>query len=437
MTEDQTPMPENTIKSNTAIKWALKNKLFITAVTMFLSIAGYFLAPYFNASMEECIKEHPNNGYLNCVWMKTDQLIQNTALDHIESPPGIAVFLPNPQLEGAFYRDGQIQKSGFIKGRDTYLSTHTRKVNLEFEYYVLDKDRKDGEPLLKNRLLQKMKHLYKENGIRIFILTMSSTASEIRSVFAEWRHTLNQEKPVLIFTVASAPGLVSRKDGIYRSYIRSREETEALASHAVNAGLHHVGIFFITRTLGANDEFYGEKTRELFAKLFLLEAGETSDWDVIQSGNNASAQVKKFLKKHNHKKSGAFVVGYGKMFQRTLQALIDEKFQGNILTVSTYSESSWRPKTSQDTHSDIHFTYPYLRTTDHSTNHRGVVQLFSQNTLLKALNFAAESNSIEEFETSWYNKQCYILNNGPEEDCLINGDSLVHIKVRRAEQDSQ
>ncbi len=139
----------------------------------------------------------------------------------------IQVFLPkwdDSALKGDFYQDGRVQYEGF-KQADIHDGANISS-RLEVKYQPL------YEYSTAKEILDLMEQLYKE-GSTYFVMTMSGKAGLILDGFKQWHNQIvgtgrNREKrnklaPVLIVTVASAPGLADAENGIVRWYIRSEE----------------------------------------------------------------------------------------------------------------------------------------------------------------------------------------------------------------------
>lgn len=376
--------------------------------------------------------------FFSCFLRFAKERIENT--EQNSNALGIAVFFPNPEHVGSAYQDGKIQRDGFKAARETFARSANRDVATTFEVYSFDNNNDNGEiSRTEDRIISKMKDLYKSSSrTRIFIVTMSSISYKVKPLFISWRESLPKiDRPVLIFTVASSPELAHSEVGVYRTYVRSEEETDVLADFAANTNLKNIGVFYITQNINKDDELYGSNSKKLFIKKFTNgnQDRKTHSFEILSNGSNADTAIAKFLDISNDPSSGALVIGYGDMLSKTLQSLVARKFVGVILSTSTLSQNEWLESINFN---DIRIAYAYPRFSESPPPpaEGGVVSLFSKNTLLKALHIASEIkfNSIREFENRWLSSQCSIIPNKVDyaqvsEECLTSGDSLVHMQV--------
>ena len=360
----------------------------------------------------------------------------------------VMIFFPDPTRadgkDGAPYQDGFVQHQAFNSAIKQFQHENPQYIRrnepiLETYYFRPRETDKDKRPL-SARLTDKMKKSYDDKKARIFLVTMSSAIESVTPDFIKWRAEcidLHKEPPILIATVASAPGLADSRNGIYRLYIRSTEESVQLANYL--AWAHKVqicGVFYITRTEGRDDEAYGRGARIAFAERWqALGLGRPQFYDVTSDTSNAKTQISEFMRivKNNTArvdapKFGAFVVGYGNMFKTTLDELISQGFQGPIVCASTLTVPSWQP--SEDTADQRIFTVMPKCPIGIDTlapNERNVIYLIAQATLLKTMHCAAEVRTTDKFAISWPHT------NGVENkisiEYLANGDTIISVNV--------
>jgi len=315
-------------------------------------------------------------------------------------PLKVAVFYPDPSRTGAAYEDGAIQQSGFQTAYDEFAQRNSAPQQPAWSPYLLPQD--NGNTSLRNDLLPRIQRLYAE-GYRVFVLTMSSAVQDVRPVFESWRRQLTEDDaPILICTVASAPGIASRKDGILSFYVRSEEEARELARYAAwKQGLRRLGVFYLTESAERPNAYgYGgfttvshEFTRDLH--------GTVDPYPVLSSGDNAAAEVAKFIAGAQGRDVGAFIIGYDTMLKETLKALIAAGFGGPILTTSTLTEAQWQPD-DRSHDSMIYTVIPHRDEIEgRPVAENGVVYLFSKLTLASALKCASANGSVRAFVDCW------------------------------------
>jgi hypothetical protein len=324
----------------------------------------------------------------------------------------VAVFYPDPSLKGAPYEDGKVQLQGFQSTSDDYPDAR-----LETYRFPAENDNRS----FKAELMPKIQDLYK-NGYRIFIVTMSAASTGIKTAFKEWatQYKGNDDAPILIATVASAPGIADAEAGIFRFYVRSQEEASELARYAAwKDGLEKVGVFYV-------DDPYGEGGRDTFNHEFHLDLGrQTENYDVQKSGSNASQRVREFMVRAQTARVGAFVVGYDAMLRETVEDLVKSGFRGPILCSSTLTAPAWQPRVNTDGH-EIVTVVPH-RDGPHAQAEDNVVFFFSRITLRRALQCASQSRTAREFTLHWQRQGND--NGGIEAHHLVDGDAIIPMAV--------
>lgn len=345
--------------------------------------------------------------------------------------PRIAVFFPDPNATGDNYRDGLVQEAAFkqaILEADDHLPPELRPTLVPYRFTG-----NLGNQSAQDFVLAKMKTLY-EDGHRVFIVTMSNVASPLRVPFSTWRHALldsGLEAPLLISTVASAPGLANVKEGLLRYYVRSEDEAAELARFAAwKLDILRVAVFFITNTEGETDNAYGRGGLETFRDEFTRLGGRTENYGVVLDGNNAASQVGRFLAEDSAKnlsrRKGAFVVGFGDMLRKTVEELLSSGFDGPILCSSTLTVPQWQPKKS-DRDSQIFTVSPVRVGNTIPRLEENVVYLFSKRTLEHALACVADVQDTIEFLDCW--RESSRQDETLEVDHLSDGDAIIHMRV--------
>jgi predicted Ser/Thr protein kinase len=315
-------------------------------------------------------------------------------------PLKVAVFYPDPSRTGPAYEDGAIQQSGFQTAYDEFAQRSSTAQKPAWNPYLLPQD--NGNTSLRDDLLPRIQRLYAD-GYRVFVLTMSAAVQDVRPVFESWRRQLPEGKaPILICTVASAPGIASRTDGILRFYVRSEEEAGELARYAAwKQGLRRLGVFYVTES-AERPNAYGYGGFTTVSHVFARDLHGTIDpHPVFASGVNATAEVAKFIAGAQGRDVGAFIIGYDTMLKETLKALIAGGFGGPILTTSTLTEPLWQPD-DRSRDSMIHTVIPHRDEMEgRPVAENGVVYLFSKLTLASTLKCASANSDVRAFVDCW------------------------------------
>ena len=276
-----------------------------------------------------------------------------------------------------------------------------RNVDPESRYYyyfeyanLTNEDMASAEA---DHALRAIKTLY-ERGVRVFIITMSGAVKKIQPKFEEWADKVDpRDRPILIATVASAPGIANRERGVLRHYIRSKDEVAVLSTYIESIeSTPDVVVFRV------NDE-YGKRARDLFRKRFIKRT-KPYVLDPMPEKEVVEDKVKKFIEYSAEKKNPVTViVGYGKMITSTLESLQARKedFDGQILVVSTFTEKQWRPESLDgDFAKRIYAVGPVgdeNESDEEESDEKGVVYQFSYMTLDRVL---------QSFETRTKEKDC-------------------------------
>jgi hypothetical protein len=329
-----------------------------------------------------------------------------------------------------------------------------------FEYANLtDEDMASDEA---DHALRAIKTLY-ERGVRVFIITMSGAVKKIQPKFEEWADKVDpRDRPILIATVASAPGIANRERGVLRHYIRSKDEVAILSTYieSTEPAPEAVGIFRV------NDE-YGQQATKLLINRLEEGLGITKEKrKFFKYGPNPEKKeveddVQKLIEGTPGKIKVAVIVGYGKMISSTLESLrVKADFKGPILVVSTFTEKRWRPcflipddddmkpdlcpsesdvdeyvsgpgdVSNEDFAGRIHTVGPDRKETD--ADYRGVVYQFSYMTLDRVLRCTDELNGANQdraelFWECWSNPKNE--NKWAEVEYTADGDSHVTLKL--------
>ena len=340
----------------------------------------------------------------------------------------IQVFLPQWRgKKGDFYQDGGVQHKGFKQAEKEAMRIPDA---LNVKYHPMYENTSGHE------ILKSMQRLYTEKHSSYFVMTMSSKVEDVSGGFKAWRKKCaktGEMPPVLIATVASAPGLADCKNGIVRWYIRSDEESQDLANLLDNRGFKYAAAFCI-------DDQYGMKGLDTFCDRF--DGTVPSDLIFYATAKTAKAHVETFLGKYPQKDwPVVFVIGYGDMVKNTLKELIAGGYDGCIVCTSTMTDPQWRPtdKVLARARVKIFTVLPELRRAARhlDRDNRNVVFFFARKTLLRVLKLTAGNVDTRLFLKNWLNRK----EEGPEGvvQTVIypEGDILVQVRVVSAKKESQ
>lgn len=350
----------------------------------------------------------------------------------------VAVLLPDKET-GLVADNAARQWAGFK------LALEDNQVELEdlpeyvhhFSYPVQGREQKQA-------LIDRLEGWY-QGGKRVFIITMSGAVTAIKTEFIEWAESKPEyDRPILVATVASAPGVADRKNGVFRHYIRSKDESNVLATYIESQNINEVKVFYV------NDK-YGQEAWEILNER-LSSLGITIPPSPVElSDNEEKIQnlVSDWLRNSMGRKNGVVViVGYGLMVNRMLEALRNleirgSRFEGKILVVSTLTEEIWRPSYLGDDSSQsrdpqfanrIYTVGPGKRDPDAMKN--GVVFQFSYLTLDRAI-ACSQSRGIEAFWSCWKNQSTPTSRTGQQwgtVEYMADGDSYVWLQLLQYEQ---
>ena len=284
-----------------------------------------------------------------------------------------------------------------------------------------------------------------QGGKRVFIITMSGAVTAIKTEFIQWAESKPEyDRPILVATVASAPGVADREKGVFRHYIRSKDESNVLATYIESQNTNEVKVFYV------NDKYGQEAWAILDERLSSL--GITMPPSPVElSDNEEKIQnlVRDWMRDSIGRENGVVViVGYGLMVNRMLEALRnlqirDNRFEGKILVVSTLTEEIWRPNylggdslASNDPQfaSRIYTVGPGKRDPDATKN--GVVFQFSYLTLDRAI-ACGQSRGIDAFWNCWRNHATPTNTTGQQwstVEFMADGDSYVWLQLLQYEQ---
>jgi hypothetical protein len=333
----------------------------------------------------------------------------------------IAVFYPDPTRDGAAYKDGKIQKEGFDAAFEQARQKSGQSIREpKWEPYLFRQE--NGGRRVGEFLLERMKSLYAE-GYRIFILTMSSAAKDTTPDFKIWRDEHQDDPPILILTVASAPDIANKEKGIFRLYVRSKEEAEEVARYAAwKTGLKNLAVFYIQDSPNQPND-YGMGGFITVKHEFEELAGHVNPYPVLADGSNAAVEVRAFLEARNkNERTGVFVVGYDTMLNSTVSQLINQHFDGPIMCASTLTQPEWQPRDhsldAQIITLEPHHDAPKLDV------EKGVVYQFAHLTLSVALDCASRNVSSEGFSKCWEG-----FTDGGQIEHLSDGDAVVPMHI--------
>lgn len=352
----------------------------------------------------------------------------------------VAILIPLTESGNAM-ANAVRQKAGFELAI-SHNSNSGNSINyIEFDFDELNAKGENKDQRIKvetTRILDEIKRLYyREEGVRIFLATMSGAVARIKPEFIAWSQSLDpRDRPVLIATVASAPDIADHENGVFRHYIRSRDESDVLSTYieSLRPAPRVVGVFFV------GDE-YGDTANQLFRNRFGSKV-ESHLLGVVPAQDDVAAAVRRFNSRQDSNDSAvAVVVGYGDMIARTLISLRDEthdidgvtgRYSGPILVVSTFTEKAWRPDSLVEDSEFLRRIYTVAPNSSESiSERRGVVFQFSYLTLDRALK-CKDTRGIDEFWSCWSSELTPTNSRArgwAEVEYTANGDSHVSLKL--------
>lgn len=343
------------------------------------------------------------------LWVRTQEEQANKQGKLAKWP--VAIILPNPN-KGAVKVNAARQLEGFelaFEENDVTKKRHKHVFYFTFPLKVAESDdlneggdvdyceKKDDAEVKDSRtaINEKIKCWY-DQGIRTFIITMSGAALKISKDFGKWTQTLPaNDRPILVATVASAPNIADRKNGVFRHYIRSKDESDVLATYIEAINATRAGIFHVT-------DDYGEDAKDLLKDRLAQKMGEENIGVHGVGGEiTIDSDISKFFSKApNDEQAVAVIIGYGLMIRNTLESLKNSPaFTGKILVVSTFTEENWRPDPKPGDESFQHrirYVGPHTVKTEDNPAFRGVVFQFSFLTLDRALK-CRDKRGIDDF----------------------------------------
>ncbi|WP_116367565.1 hypothetical protein [Parahaliea mediterranea] len=294
-----------------------------------------------------------------------------------------------------------------------------------------------------NQLMLQLQAWYDE-GVRVFIVTMSGSALKIRDRFKQWTQAMpDDEKPILIATVASAPDIADAKHGIFRHYIRSEDESWIFSRYIDQRAAEQDFEVILIQI----QDTYGDHARRTLIKnglalkstIVIPTTMARADYAAaIRLDFSADDAIQKFV----------VVVGYGEMIETTLEVLrhMEEQFDAQqgarliqeVLVVSTFTEPLWQPTRSLFSRS----LYKRVRTLgpvmgDRERRGIGVVYQFSLLTLDKAIYCArqqdGEWHGLQPFGACWEKPDSFASRAArdlsPIIELLANGDTHIPLQV--------
>jgi len=372
------------------------------------------------------------------------------SLPPLEKLP-VAVLLPHTEEGKPAWDNAVRQKQGFdeaFEANSAALGDVNKPHVIHFDFGIFaagDDESKETEAI---RVLREIQSLYyADKGVRVFLITMSGAVKEIKPKFVAWAKDLDpRDRPTLIATVASAPGIADQKNGVLRHYIRSEDESDVLSTYieSLKPTPKVVGVFYV-------DDPYGEKAMESLSKRLDHDGFRPYKTAIVPKEGDVAAEVRKFIERQNSNGESldnsavAVIVGYGEMIRRTLLSLRDvtapseersTRFDGPILVVSTFTEKIWRPTSlSNDFAERIHTVGPGRVARD--PDKIGVVFQFSYMTLDRVIRCRDERGP-ERFWNCWNSsettKKIDESKRWADVEFTANGDSRVSLKLLNHEQ---
>jgi hypothetical protein len=247
--------------------------------------------------------------------------------------------------------------------------------------------------------------------------------------------------PVVVATVTSAPGIADARNGIFRWYVRSEEESRLLARYLLwEKKVDHVGVFFIEHSDGEQDSPYGWAAMQTFIAQFERSGRQVTGYAATAA--TAAKKVELWISKLNssqdaNPRAGAFVVGYGNMLKNTVAAILDSGVEVHVACTSTLTGRDCQPL--DRTHDNrIVTVVPRFKDPAYRQDgeNRDIVSFFATLTLHRVLRITAEGGALP-FGERWLNGECAALwrnNVELDQEHLANGDVLVNLTIAEASE---
>lgn len=311
-------------------------------------------------------------------------------------------------------------------------------------------------------------------GKRIFVVTMSGAALEIRDDFKLWAEGKPQtDQPVLVATVASAPGIANLEDGVFRHYIRSQDESDVFATFVESlpplsgSGDRPVFVLYVDDKYGiaANRNIKkrlgeaGIKTQgsHIPVKRALSDekTGDHCDNGPTKECIELKTEQSVFLDSapngdRKNRDAIVIIVGYGTIIERLLNALRGElwqhpRYEGEVIVVSTFTEEAWRPQwlDSDEMRTQVNTVAPKSPKANDLPYTRGVVFQWSYLTLDRALALrnVKGCENVREHDEFWHCWANYGEHRGVEDkdiwaevEFTESGDSRVKLRLLKCNQ---
>lgn len=343
------------------------------------------------------------------------------------------VALMHPKLDGAVGANAKRQRAGFDWAFKENLVDPEDQFIFEYQYPI-----KDG----RQELIDKFEEFYKK-GVRIFIMTMSGGVKEVKSEFIIWASEKRDiDRPVLVATVASAPDISDKENGVFRYYVRSEEESNVLSTYIESSEAKKVYVFYVDDPYGRNAS-QNLKTRLQGPSTILIPVkltdGRSEIWETMFEKEIPASTP-------NDEKEVAVIIGYGSMIANTLLQLKDreelcelpcERPRREMLVVSTYTEREWRPVFSSSDKAFVNRIHAIgLGEPDPQVDNRGVVFQFSFLALDRALK-CGKKHGVDEFWACWTDPDFEVSpigENWAQVEFTSTGDSIVSLRILNSDE---
>ncbi|MFC2170097.1 hypothetical protein ACFLRM_06005 [Acidobacteriota bacterium] len=247
----------------------------------------------------------------------------------IQAPQKIVLIIPHDhEKDSPPFNDGERQFNGYMR----LIKKHP-EISSDFQFIIKNHnmERDTAEKIIKEEL---------EKGTEYFVCTMSEVTQYISNKFEDLvrSYAPTKKNPKLIITVSSSMEVKTKKNHIYRFYIRSLEEADKLAEAA------HEDLESRTATFIIVNDAYGKGALAEFKKrwedIYLYNLVTGVELDKSWSEEKIEAEIRtKLLNKYQDIDSLIiFIVHYGNGVTSIFKTLEKHNVRSSILATSTASD---------------------------------------------------------------------------------------------------
>jgi len=191
-----------------------------------------------------------------------------------------------------------------------------------FDYTIID-----SKGIFTNPLCQEISEEM-ARGTKYFLATESRVCVQLAQVFDSLYDEVSrvapnpQKRPILVCTSASSPQVETKPGSIYRFYIRSMEEAEALIESVKNTPRRNALIIAIDDDQGS--PAYGRGAAAEIEQSWVKIDRRIIDTLYLEPNDDATAGIGDFLEAHHDSFDVIFVASFGKQLVDIVMALSNQ-----------------------------------------------------------------------------------------------------------------